>query len=57
MFFKIGDPRKFCNIHNKTPVLDCLFKKVTGFATFVKKILQHRRSPKKTAKFLRAHFL
>ena len=50
--------KSFGNFTGKTPVLESLFKKVTGLraCNFIEKRLQHRCFPVKFAKFLRAPF-
>ena len=50
MFFKIGNLKKFHNIHQKTPVLQSLFNEV-AVNFFAKKRLQHRYFPVNIAKF------
>ena len=43
---------KFCNIHKKTPVMECLFNKVAGqrACNFTRKRLQHRCFPMNISK-------
>ena len=50
--------KKFRNFYRKTPVLECLFNKVTGLKTcnYIKNRLQHSYFPVKFAKFLRVVF-
>ena len=49
MYFKIGALRNFANFTGKIPVLESLFKKVSGIqaCNFTKKRLQHRWFPVK----------
>ena len=55
LFCKKRYPKKFRNIHKKTPVLESLFNKVAGQKAchFIKKWLQHRCFLVNLAKFLR----
>ena len=53
--YKKGVLKIFCNIHEKTHVLDCLFNKAAGMKAFnfIKKRLQHRCFPLNIEKILR----
>ena len=59
VFYKKGFPKKFRNIHRKTPVLASLFNKVSGFqgCNVIKKRLQNRCFPVNIANFLRTTIL
>ena len=37
MFFTIGAPKTFCNIHRKKPVLESLFQKIASPVTLLKR--------------------
>ena len=55
MFFKIGVPKKFRNIHSKTLLSESLLNKVA--CNFMKKRLQQRYFSVNNVKFLRTAFL